>query len=659
MRLPPTLLVLLLVSAVPQALQARQETDPVPSDRTQREGLAIERIGAGDYEAARRILAGLLVDRYIKEANRAFAAGSPEDALLVVDRALALAPRDPSALRAKAEGSLALAQKTIAAGGSGLLIQGALEDALQSYRTWSAVADSVVARMGASHAAWLLGDPGNALEQARAGMALLKANPEQREGLETLPERTYAEAAFGAYTRAKAEESADAEARFDEARDALGQLLGFAPDDPWVWGTQGELYEWAQDYGEALRVLTDGLARHPEDDGLLQRFTRVARKSGGFRESVAQLERIVKREPDAALGRWYLARERFEFAAEGIGNDEREADAALFRLAEQEFVRCRKLNPEYDEACKGYEIVCRSGTGWCHIENGELEAATKSFLSMNDIYDRGITWEMSGRMLSGVMGLAFVADRYNQDENWAKAADLFWLASEFEPEESLWANNAGFFYRDAGVELEFLARDLCRAARGQVGNAEALAELEAHAQVPADANDEARARAFAQASNVTVQEARRLMEKSGVAYLRASELTPEDVRVVNDTALVFVYYLHTNLELSKELLLRCVETGRRQLAAGDLDEDATWELENAWGDAHQNLGVYFANHANQPEEALRWFARAAEIGPEPRPVITNFWLPYLRGEREDGGGVEIESIRTWGEACVVPPRAHK
>ena len=103
---------------------------------------------------------------------------------------------------------------------------------------------------------------------------------------------------------------------------------------------------------------------------------------------------------------------------------------------------------------------------------------------------------------------------------------------------------------------------------------------------------------------------------------------------MNDTALVLVYYTHTDLDLAEKMLLACVEMGTQQLEDESLDEDARWELRNAWGDAHQNLGVLYANLRDNLKEAERWFQKSVEIGPEPRPLLTNYWLPLVRGQLE-------------------------
>ena len=140
------------------------------------------------------------------------------------------------------------------------------------------------------------------------------------------------------------------------------------------------------------------------------------------------------------------------------------------------------------------------------------------------------------------------------------------------------------------------------------------------------------------------------MERSAEAYRAAAELAPEDVRIVNDAALVLVYYLHTDLDRARAMLERCVELGARQVQDPGLDKEALWALKNAWGDAHQNLGVLHAEFLGDKAQAITYFNKAVEIGPEPRPDVTSIWLPALGGEKVDPGD-DMLVTKSWAEPC--------
>ena len=253
---------------------------------------------------------------------------------------------------------------------------------------------------------------------------------------------------------------------------------------------------------------------------------------------------------------------------------------------------------------------------------------------------------------NGAVLLIISSARATYSSRGQSAAGIFERLRAYEPENSDWANNAGFFSRDASVELEFEGSLLCRAARGELQDQATLAELRQLAGVaPELRGTPAEKPLFAAAADERIRRARELMERSYAAYLDAARLVPEDVRVVNDTALVLVYYLHTDLDRAEELLMRCVRMGEEQLADASLGEDQRWELENAWGDAFQNLGVMHLVLKNDPATARRYFERSVEIGPEPRPVVREIWIPKCNGESVDHP--ESLAILGWAQPCEL------
>ena len=617
--------------------------------RDERVAAALEALENGDLEAAHAVLGDALVGRSCEEARAAFAEGRPEDGLLYVDRALALAPTSDEALLLKAQGSLALAEKNIAAGGPALLISGALEDARVYFARCERTTEAL---LGASRTSLLLGDGAEAYALADEACGRLTSEPAPGE-LAYVPEGLLAESAFLAYVLAKQAEDPAAAERFARAEDALGRLLGRTPDDPWAWGTLSDLHEWEEHWDEARAALERGLARVPADPDLLDRLTRVCRKSGGSEEVVAALDAYAARFPESAEVHWYGARERFDAAtqklierfAEDAEKPESNADLVDdFSRAEEEFRAAGAAQPDYAEESSGYEVVCRAGIGWANYQDDELEAAEAAFRSMDEVVERGLEWKLEGRVLSGIDGLHLVGTRYNDREEWLAAARTYEYLHAYQPDVAVWANNTGFFYRDAAVELELQGKRLCAATRGQPLEPDEAAAL--GFGIGADP------RILVEKANELLAQARELMQRSWAGYQDAARLAPEDVRIVNDAALVLVYYLHTDLDLAERMLRSCLEMGEKQLADESLEEDARWELKNAWGDAYQNLGVLCAVHKNAPEEARGYFERAAEIGPEPRPMLTNFWIPFLRGEiADDGGAFELYAPRDWALPC--------
>jgi len=637
----------------------RAEVGPASDARASAElpAAAIRSLEAGDLERARELLDELLFSQRLKRGRELLATGAPEDALTAIDAALEIEPQDDGARLLKADASLRLAEaKILGGGGSAGLIQGALQDALEFYRGEGETAHAL---FGASRAAWWMDRKDEALDFARRGMSRLGAGEELAPELGFAPERIYAEQVYDAYARARAASSDDARALFMEAEDALAKRLGRASDDPWAWATLSDLYEWEGRLADAKGALERGLVRAPEDDGLLTRLARVSGALEGPAATARAFEAYVAAHPEVAAGRWQLALAHFQLALAGYRHDPPALDPAPFTSAEAEFRGLRERAPAFAQAALGYEVVCRLARGWCAFHGNDLAGAEREFLAMNELTPRGIEWNLPGELESGIQGLFLVADAHSKDDNLA-AGTVFEELLALQPGEVLWANNAGFSLREASTGLEHAGDAFCRAARGEEKNEEALARLRKRAGLdkvaPGSAEEVA---AFRRAADERFERARPIMERSWKAYEVAAALAPEDVRIVNDAALVLVYYLRRDLDRAEQMLLRCVEMGAPQveakkaaLAAETAPERAEAlksELElltEAWGDAHQNLGVLAWYYREDAEAARRWLEKSLDIWPD-RPEVTNIYLPQARGERAPAR----EEFLGWAKPC--------
>jgi tetratricopeptide (TPR) repeat protein len=212
------------------------------------------------------------------------------------------------------------------------------------------------------------------------------------EALGLEPERIHAEPAFAAYATARSEAREEARALFLESEDALGRMLGRAGDDPWAWGRLSDLYEWEGQLGEAKSALERGLKRIPEDVGLIERLARVSRALEGPAATVKTFEAYVAAHPEVPAGRWQLAIARFALALDGYLADPRVLEPERFAAAEADFRALREQFPDFTTGALGYEVVCRLARGWCAFHTGDLDGAEREFLSMNELFERGIEW---------------------------------------------------------------------------------------------------------------------------------------------------------------------------------------------------------------------------------------------------------------------------
>jgi len=617
----------------------------------------IAAVAAGDYETARELIDSVLVERYLGHARAELLQDPPrpENSLLWLDRAQAIRRRDPELQLLRAESNLLLAESLIDQGANGIYIEGAFQDALVAFQeALPRTSQRPRALFGASRAAYMLNRSEEALNFAEEGMEALDAGA-SADGLRVLPERTLTEAAYLTYREVKREGADEERARelFQLTERSLDRLLGRSASDPWVWRTLADLYAWEGRADDALSALQRGLDRRPDDAGLLERLADLARGDGDFAASLEVLEAFLARHPDVPAGHFRAGRERFELAVGRLLDGETAPD--LFEGAERSFQRARELEPELEADCLGYEVMCRNGVSWCAYNAGELERAREGFLSMNELFPGGITWHLPERLLSGIAGLQLVADAHGQAGDLGEAAEVFDQLRELQPDEVQWANNAGFFHRDAATALESAGRHLCRAAAdGEAMTALRLERLKQLAGLPENFDGDLQA-AFRAAAEAKLERAREGMRQSLDAYADAVELAPEDVRILNDTALIIIYYVPEDLERAEELLRRSVAAGTEQLESEELDADARWELLNAWGDAYQNLGFLDLVNRNDPAAAKPFFEKAVEIGPDPRPFVSELLLPLCDlPPEETAHNEQLLSLRQWGAPCTPP-----
>ena len=646
--------------SVPPEPALAASPDPVAEGEVGQEATRL--IEAGRFEEARAMLDEMLLSGSLERASAELTGGSPEDALTTLDHVLELAPDDEQARLLKADASLRLADTKIQGGGQAGLIEGALGDALRYYQ---GLGESTHTLFGASRAAWRLGQKEEALALARRGLALRREGEHGLDALGLSPERIYAEQVFEAYRAAHSASSEEANALFLEAEDALGKVLGRDSVDPWAWCRLSDLYEWQGALVDARGACERGLARSPADAGLLERLARVCPALAGRAAAVGEFEDYVRRHPEVTAGRWHLAEARLQLALEGYEQNPRVLDPAPFTAAEAEFRALRESAPERAQAALGYEVVCRLARGWCAFHAGDLALARREFLAMNELFERGIEWSLPGELESGIQGLFLVADAHGTRDELVEAGEVFETLHALQPDQLPWANNAGYFLRAAARALEKEGKKLCSAARGTLTNAEALAELRALTATEAPSGSAAERTALARAAGERCARARALMERSWQAYRPAAELAPEDVRVVNDAALVLVYYLHHDLAWAEQALLRCVELGGPQIEAkkaalaveesperASALESELKLLTEAWGDAHQNLGVLEWVHKKNATAARAWLEKALEIWPD-RPPVTNSLLPQVRGDLAPAED-DPWALLDWARPCSVP-----
>lgn len=580
-----------------------------------------------DALALRGALAAQLLVGCVAGARDLLARSNPRDAMVLLDEALELDPRDAQVLFLRGECALRMGTED----GNAFFFS----DARRSFLAAARGGRVPEAWSGAGRAGYLQyfddRDPRTltaAIEDARRGALETPAESELAALLSTPPARAWAEAACAGYTEAKGagappERCAEL---FEGARAALEAWIGLAPEDPQPWAQLANLFAWEGRDEEARDAALRGLALAPEAGSLHEALVRAGRQVGGSDAVLALYADFVRARPEVALARWHYGVERVEKAIERLSAKDYDARED-FELAASELRRCRELDERYRETSLGYEALCRSGVGWCLFHTGDLDGARRAFLSMEDLLPGGLTWQYGEKLPSGIKSLQFVIGAYGRVEEESERPDSLVQAAsignylhEYSPEDPDLANDAGFLNRDAGVALELRAEELLARAIGLSDGPDAgWAEAEL-------------AGFRAQAARLLAR-AREHMEKSYRAYVDAAALAPQDARVLNDTGLILAYYLQRDPDRARQYFRDAIAVGTAQLGQGAFEDDeARRNLIEAVGDAHQNIGVVQLTILGDAEAARPWFEKSLEYPPPlgERFQVVNDFLPACR-----------------------------
>lgn len=669
-------------------LLALNLTGPLAANSAQdapRPGDAIAAIESGEYDRARTILTALLAEEGMATARERIAAEQPLDALAPLDEVLGMDPRNGRAWALRGQAALAAADQ----GHQQAFLYG---DALQSFERALRFDDAPTTFLGASRAALATAEFEKSLGYARKGLEALDAlESSDWPELDPPAERTLSEASYRVFIDKK-QAGEDASSWFAETEASLLDLIGRTPEDSWPWIRLAELYQWEELQRKAADTLALGLGVAPDDVELHTRLGNSLRGLDGRQGVIDFYTDFNSKHADNALSIYFEAGETVYQAIDELlaGRD----STSRFEAAEALYRRSRELEQSYTDSCIGYEIICRNGVGWCRFNNEDYQGAEKAFLSMEELRQGGLEYQLEGQLFSGVRGLEFVADRYSRDnrnpESLARAAAVFDYLRGYRPEDSNFANNSGFFHRDAAVAMEVQSMLSLRDAD--------------------QSEDAARAEELRAQSKRWRERAQELMARSYAAYQAASELIPADVRVVNDTGLIQTYYVRQDAEAAERYLTQAIAAAEEQIPALEAQvaaaravvleeraaaeaqaaaapeetaegadgeagteaaaapapeeaapsaaeqalqdlEDQLDQLREAYGDAFENRGILYLTMTDEPERARAALERCVEIGPRPR--VPRQWVEQVvlpicdEVAAGDEGAIQRLSGRVW------------
>lgn len=376
---------------------------------------------------------------------------------------------------------------------------------------------------------------------------------------------------------------------YQRAVEALQSAHAIAPGrtEPWV---QLAFFEYSRNAtAEAMRVLVNAIKERPEEYAYHEYLASIADSAGLIPKLVewydGELADTVTKSPTA---RWYLGSVKLREAAIYRNNKDYNASMKCYAIARDAFMKSRDANPEFGATARREEAATMAGEARVHYEKGKIaEAAGR--LTEAFSHDPGVIGHscipitggavISPKVLSQqIGGRCFDAGEFEQGSVWFER----WL--EFSPDDVDWLNNAGLMRRDLGEKLS---------REGQQ------------------------------------EKARECFEASYRHYQRVSELSPDEPRLINDTALILLYHLHRDLDKAEAMFRRSIELGEDKLSdlggsrpePDEQDPDSKkavsdWDYySEATGDACQNLALLLWERQGESKDIRKYAMRALELDP--------------------------------------------
>ena len=383
-----------------------------------------------------------------------------------------------------------------------------------------------------------------------------------------------AEAATRAYVNAK-QQDRDPTELLDMARKSYGYLDEAGLMIPHQWESWTNLELWAGADVEALSLIERRLQANSGDQALLTQYIDLGKSSNQGRKVIAFVDGS-----EEALWVWYQGKARYDQSQADWARGKFDEAIEMLSEARQRFGKASQLNAGFSDTCNQWTAICFGAQGIVEISKDDPAAANKSFMSALETRP-DVLKTVIGAGLTLKQGIMMAGDKFYKAGELDKVTDVYRSACRFAPDEVDFANNLGLFARDH-------ARELRR-------------------------------------ENPNSSEAKKLFETSYAAYTKASELDPRSLRLRNDRALLLIYYLKRDYPLALELLQESLQEGETILRDNPpTDPTDLQNLQEAVGDCHQNLGVYYRNVNKDNVAARKALEKSLEFYPFEERASTRY-----------------------------------
>ncbi len=317
-----------------------------------------------------------------------------------------------------------------------------------------------------------------------------------------------------------------------------------------AWSTTEQ---WAGAGAEAVNVYVRALAKAPDDANLLGALLATAY---GQTQMPLAVDALARRTD--ANGLFYLGEARFWLADAERATGKTAEPLQTLDAARAAFEASMQKNPEYRPECEKRLAKCLGKKGSIAVTANDTANAEKWLLESARLRPECLLEDL-GSQDSTKRSLLILVDKFLKKRDLAKVEAISRAAADAANSDVDLLNNAGLFARDHGNQLE-------------------------------DAGKK--------------KEAAEMYEQSYKVYRRAQQLDPASVRLRNDCALIAIYHLDRDWDLSKQWLDGAIADGEKTLRDNPPDDaNDRQQLDEAVGDCYENLALWHLRHSKDAAAA--------------------------------------------------------
>lgn len=337
------------------------------------------------------------------------------------------------------------------------------------------------------------------------------------------------------------------------------------------------IHRWLGQNGEAIRAYERGLITHPSETAIHDAYISWMCQIGQEDALVGAYRRFVREKADAPILRWFQARSIYRRADRLRREGNFQGAIAIYNKSRTVFDEYLALMPNHRAATNQWQALCHLSMARCASDTGDLANAEKHLFAAADASPSTTEYVDGKPQLTDNYGNHFTGAAFaihvalTQSPEKALERTLAFNEAVFQRYPDRWGflyNNAALAARDLGVQVQ--------------NNGDAKAAME-------------------------------LWERSYQYYEKAVVLSPTDARIVNDCGLMLIYHLDRDFDRARMMFDRAIEIGTEQLAqmSEDVSERERHLLEEAVGDAWQNIAVMMREHQKAPFKDYQHFCEEA------------------------------------------------